>query len=264
MLPSMPGGSDQDGVGPPALNIEALEVPDAGQAEVVDSARLASSAYPRRHRVAQTAVRLCLFLLVLLHPIRPAGSQAVWEPPTELSVPGDHKPTVRRELITKLRVAEFTVVLEETKLSDVQSHLGGTMGQRGDASEALAWLCLHGRDDGGSWVLWLEAGAVHGGTVGAFQLRHLDATTQVDKRCQPILNSTRGIELASGIRLGLPRAETIRILGRPTTSAGNTLLYAYEHQEAIRGETATASNRLTIGFRNAVLDAVDVWKMTVF
>jgi hypothetical protein len=206
-------------------------------------------------------LRLWLFLLVLPFSIRPASGQTVWEPPSDLSVPGNHKPTVRREQITSLRVAEFAVVLEETKLSDVQSRLGGTIGQRGDASEALTWLCFHGHHDGGSWVLWLEAGEIHGQSVGGFHLRKINPSTQVDKRC-PVLGST-SIELPRGLRLGLSRAQTMKILGRPTKSAGDTLLYAYEHKEAIRGEPVTASNRLTIRFRDAVLDAVDVWKMTV-
>jgi hypothetical protein len=169
---------------------------------------------------------------------------------------------VRRELVTSLRVADFTVVLEETKLADVRSRLGGSIGQRGDASGALEWLCFHGRDNRGSWVLWLESGEIHGRTVGAFQLRSIDASAQVDKRC-PLLDATRAIEVASGIRLGLARAKTIEILGRPTKSAGDTLLYAHEHRDGTRGQPATASNRLIIRFRNEILDAVDVWKMTV-
>jgi hypothetical protein len=213
--------------------------------------------------VADNSRQLWLFLPLLLLSIRQAGTQTLWEPPKELSVPDNHGPTVDRELITSLRVGELTVVLEETKLSDVQSHLGGTVGQRGDASGALAWLCLHGRHDGGSWALWLEAGEIHGGNIGALQLRHVNASTQFDSRCQ-VIGSTRGVELVRGIRLGLSSAQTIKILGRPTTAADDTLLYAHEHQEPIRGEIATASNRLTIRFRKAVLDAVDVWKMTVF
>jgi hypothetical protein len=53
------------------------------------------------------------------------------------------------------------------------------------------------------------------------------------------------------------RAQTMKILGRPTTSAGDTLLYSHEREEPIRGQIATATNRLTICFRNTVLDAVE-------
>jgi hypothetical protein len=207
--------------------------------------------------------RLWLFFVVLTVYIRPVSGQTVWEPPNELGVPGDSKPAVRREAITRLRIAAFTVILGETRLSDVQSHLGGTIGQRGDPSEFLDWLCFHGRDAGGLWALWLEAGEIHGGTVGAFQLRRVDAATQFDQRCQSIAGSTGSVKLPGGVRLGLSRAQAIRILGRPTKSTGDTSLYAHEHQDVIRGEPFTASNRLTIRFRNAILDALDLWKMTV-
>jgi hypothetical protein len=202
-------------------------------------------------------------LLVLALSVCPARAQTVWEPPPQLSVPGNHKPTVRREFITSLRVTGFTVVLEKTKLTDVQSRFGGTIGKRGDASEALDWLCFHGRDNGRSWVLWLEAGEIHGRTVGAFQLRGIDLGQQVDRRC-PSLDSTGGVNLPNGIRLGLTRPHAIEILGRPTKSEGDTVLYRHEHLEALRGRSATASNSITLGFRDGVLDAVDVWKMTVF
>src|ERR1700733_6499388 len=151
--------------------------------------------------MAHTSRRQWLCLVVLPVQIRAASGQTVWEPPTELAVPGDAKPSVRREPITRLRVNAFTVILEETTLSDVQSHLGGTIGQRGDASEALAWLCFHAHDAGGLWALWLEAGEIHGGAVGAFQLRRLDGATQFDQRCQSIAGSTSSVELPGGVRL---------------------------------------------------------------
>ncbi len=49
------------------------------------------------------------------------------------------------------------VNLEETPLKEVQKGLGGTIGSRGDASEALRWLCFHGSDAKGRWALWLES-----------------------------------------------------------------------------------------------------------
>ena len=152
-------------------------------------------------------------------------------------------------------------MLEETQLSDVRSRFGGTIGKRGDASEALAWLCLHGSDEGGLWAVWLEAGEIHGGAVGAFQLRRINASEPIDMRCQA-LGSNRRIELPTGVQLGLAQSQAVKMLGPPTATAGDTSLYEHEHQEGVRRE-ATASNRLTIRFRDGVVDAVDVWKMTV-
>lgn len=211
----------------------------------------------------EVIARLWLFLVVLTLSVRPASGQTMWEPPSELSVQGDHRPTMRREQITRVRVAAFTVILETTTLSAVQSHLGGTIGRRGEAAEAVAWLCFHGRDTGGVWGLWLEAGEVHAETVGAFQLRRFDAATQFDQRCQSIDGSNGGIELPAGLRLGLSSAQTIRILGRPTTIIGDMSLYKHERQAIIRGQPFTVSNILKMRFRNMILEALDVWKMTI-
>jgi hypothetical protein len=73
----------------------------------------------------------------------------IWQPPI-LDLPDmlTHA-TVPKEIITKLRVAKMQVILEETPLNDVEKDLGGTIGSRGDASEALQWLCFHGSDSKG-------------------------------------------------------------------------------------------------------------------
>lgn len=207
-------------------------------------------------------LRFAVVPVFLLLCVSLACSQAVWEPPADLSVSGIHRPTVGRELVTAIRIAGIDVVLEETQLSDVRSRLGGTIGTRGDASEALAWLCLHGSDEGGRWAIWLEAGEIHGGAVGAFQLRRINAGEPIDTRCQA-LGSDRRIDLPAGLRLGLAQTQAVKTLGAPTATAGDTSLYAHEHVETIGGETATASNTLTVRLRGSVIDAIDVWKMTV-
>jgi len=185
----------------------------------------------------------------------------VWEPPERLSNPVDHSPPRRLEFITNLRVAAVTVILEHTRLATVQSQIGGAIGRRGDASQALAWLCVHGRDARGVWALWLEAGEIHGGTVGAFQLRRLDSHSRFDGRCQSVAGSSA--VLADGVRLGLSGAQITRILGRPASAAGDTWLYTYEHPQVVRGEPFTTSSTLIIRFHNAILDAVDFWKATI-
>jgi hypothetical protein len=206
---------------------------------------------------------LCLVLTLLTLPGRPASAQMTWEPPPgSLSMPVELRPTVERELIAELRVASFAVILEETKLSDVQMRLGGTIGQRGDASEALRWLCFSGRDANGPWILWLESGAMHGGTVGGFQLRRADRNTSFDPRCHALPDSTASIALPGGIALSQSRQQVIGTFGRPTMSLYDTSLYVHQHQERVAGGSFTTSSHIALRFRDAILDAIDLWRVT--
>ena len=102
-----------------------------------------------------------------------SSGQVIWGPPawTYDEIP---KATVSKQMLATLRVSGFPVTLENTNMDDVASSLGGTIGQKGDAGKFEEWLCFHGTDANGSWVLWLESGKIDGGTVGSFHWRRLN------------------------------------------------------------------------------------------
>jgi hypothetical protein len=90
-------------------------------------------------------------------------NSAIWEPPSTIDIPGSVKAGVPREMITSLRVAGESIVLDETDLKAVQSRVGGTIGHRGDAGGSLDCLCLHGSGVQGRWASWLMSGEINGG-----------------------------------------------------------------------------------------------------
>ena len=53
-------------------------------------------------------------------------------------------------------------------MEDAKQSLGGEIGVKGDAGDALEWFCFHGADALGRWVLWLENGEINGGLIGSF------------------------------------------------------------------------------------------------
>ncbi len=114
------------------------------------------------------------------------GSSVVWQPPT-LELP-DNLPeaTVRKPIVTALRVGKSQVTLEKTTLSGTQKLLGGTTGHRGDAGDYVEWLCLHGTDANGQWALWLESSEVAGGVVDGFALQRMHSNATPDRRCSTL------------------------------------------------------------------------------
>lgn len=172
------------------------------------------------------------------------------------------KATVPKEMIASLRVSGVTITLEEdSELEALPRMFGGEIGSQGDAADSLGWLCLYGSDSAGPWVLWLESGEIDGPYVGAFQWRRVSRSAQFDERCSA-LPDTSEVKLPIGLGLGSSEAKVIRILGRPTSRRGNTLLYEHEHDKLIRGEQFFSSNVVIVALRGGVVWAIQVAKTT--
>lgn len=202
---------------------------------------------------------LITVLLVTTSAALAQSAGVVWQPPT-LDVP-DTLPqaTVSKEMITKLRLAGMEIILEVTPLNDVQKNLGGTIGSRGDASEALQWLCFHGSDAKGRWVLWLESSEMGGGAVDGFAWQRIAEQATPDPRCR---TQDAEIDLPIRLALGFTELEVRRNLGAPTTKYRNTLIFDHEHEETVRNEPFTASNTVYVELRGGAVWTVQVWKDT--
>jgi hypothetical protein len=191
---------------------------------------------------------------------RSPGDQVVWAPPVWSFMRATPKATVSREILATLRVSDFSIRLEDTKMEDVASTLGGTLGGRGDAGDSVEWLCLYGTDGSGPWVIWLESGEIDGGTVGSFQWQRLAKSAVLDRRCQ-MLGEAK-VELPIALRLGTGEAEVLKNLGQPTVRHGNRLIYVHEHQESIRGEPYISENIVAVLLRAGRVWAIEVSKTT--
>src|SRR5450755_632265 len=123
-------------------------------------------------------------------------------------------------------------------MDDVRTHLGGTIGHTGDAAAYQEWLCFHGTDSKGRWVLWLESGEIDGGMVGSFQWQRLAKHAEIDQRCRMLQNAA--VELPIALQLGITEKEVLKTLGAPTVRRGDRLIYVHEHDESIRNEPYTS------------------------
>ena len=191
----------------------------------------------------------------------PTPEEIKWQPPTihsPLSLP---QPTVPREIVSRIRVSKLLVVLEETKMTDVQKRLGGSFGHSGDASEALEWLCYYGADAEGRWALWLESSETAGGAVDGFLLQRLERDTRMDRRCGDLQDGR--IDLPIPLNLGITEKQVQRLLGKPTLKFRNTLVFGHEHAETLHQKPYTASNTVYIALRRGVVWAIEAWKSTL-
>ncbi|HTW60748.1 MAG TPA: hypothetical protein VMD55_03010 [Terracidiphilus sp.] len=184
------------------------------------------------------------------------GGLLVWGPPKAEWPDALPKPTVTTDLVEGLRIGGWPVKLEETKLVEAQEHFGAIVGSRGDASGALAWLCLRGSDDGGLWALWLYSGEIDGPAIGGFQWQRLSPDLRLDRRCK-FLDSRHGsVELPFQLRLGMAEAQVEAEIGPPSGRYRDSAVYSHEHSLTLHGEPYTVSGDILITYRSGKVSTI--------
>jgi hypothetical protein len=193
-----------------------------------------------------------------------SSNRVIWSPPRIQWPEVEFPSTVPKEMIGKLRIANFQIVLEETELEAAQKHFGGTIGYRGDGGDSEAWLCLHGSDADGPWIFWLTSGDLDGPAIMGFQWRRLPPNETPDRRCGLISPGKGGIELPLALRPGMRESEMRKILGRPSFVSGKTLIYYHEHPETINNLPYSADNMILIVLRDGIVLAIEASKTTTY
>lgn len=191
-----------------------------------------------------------------------APQTAVW-PPLHVPVFEEKaKSTKPNELVSALRINHRPIRLEQTTLAELEKQYRAEIGQQGDASEFLEWVCMTGTTDGQRWVLWLESGEIDGGNVGGFQLRRIGGQVQLDTRCRTVDAPALIWTMPNSLAVGMRESEVIKTLGKPTGRKSNILYYEHQRKTVIRGEPYDVVNTVTLVLRDGVVWAIQVWKTT--
>lgn len=187
---------------------------------------------------------------------------AVWAP---LHVPvfeEQAKSVKPKELVSALQINHRRIRLEQTTLTELGKQYRTEIGQQGDASEFLQWVCMTGTTDGQRWVLWLEGGEIDGGNVGGFQLRRIGGQVKLDTRCRTIATPAPISTMPNMLTVGMTESEVVKILGTPTARKPNSLYYEHQRKTVIRSEPYDVVNNVTLVLQDGVVWAIQVWKTT--
>ena len=202
----------------------------------------------------------CLTLLLVSVAFGQTTARAVWEPP-EWNFPQEAKATVPKQMLTSLRVSTVSIMLEKTRLDRVEKLIGGEIGAKGDAGDAVQWLCFRGTDRGSDWIIWLESGEIDGGYVGSFQWQRISGETEIDHRCHA-LKGTAIVKLATPLQLGMQEADVLKMLGKPSLRSGESLIYLHEHEESVNGVPYDSSNIVMVRVHGGEVTSIAVSKTT--
>lgn len=180
----------------------------------------------------------------------PERKVTVWGPPKAdwpMEMP---KPTVPKEMITRLNVVGWPIELEETELERARKHFGLVIGSSGDASEALSWICFQGSDEGGAWALWLYSSEIDGAEIGGFQWQRIPSNLRVDRRCKSLDTQQGTVELPIRLHLGVTEPEVVAELGLPSGRHRHSVVYFHEHNLTLHELPYTAGNDVLITYDN--------------
>lgn len=201
-----------------------------------------------------------LWLLMCAAYAQTGRKESLWEPPLLFTATGEiPKGTVAKDIVRALQVSDKTVVLEETKLMDIQAHFTAIIGNRGEAGDYLEWLCFYGAHH--KWVLWLTGGEIDAGAISGFQWHLVPAGAQIDGRCRQLTDSA--VTLPNTVRLGMTERDLFHVMGQPTKRQGQRLLYVHEEELTIRNQPYTETNVVVVDIRQGVVSAIAVSKSTV-
>jgi hypothetical protein len=183
---------------------------------------------------------------------------ALWEPPYVDfgNTPADA--TMISERIPAVVVGSFLILLDQTPMLDVAKRFDLEMGQTGDASESLRWICLTGADADGRWGLWIDSGEINGDSVGGFRMIRIDAARKVDMRCRI---TSMAITNPAGLRLGMTPAQLQQTLSAPSAVMGETSLYVFGGSGA---DGSTIDSVIAVAFSNGTVERFAVSKSQVF
>jgi hypothetical protein len=188
----------------------------------------------------------------------PHSPRVIWGPPN-LKLPTTFpKPSIKGEIIKGLRIEGWPVTLEKTELAQAKRHFGAVIGNRGDASEALSWICLQGSDDRGAWAIWLYSGEIDGPAIAGFQWQRVPPEARLDHRCKLLDRLQGSVELPVHLTLGMSEAQVVAVLGRPSGTLHNVAIYSHEHKLTIHNEPYTLENDVLIEYGDGKVSTVVV------
>lgn len=159
-------------------------------------------------------------------------------------------------MIIGLKVAGIPIQLERTHLDVISRSLGAAEGARGDAGEALGWICLYGRDQRGYWGLWLMSGEIDGPVIGSFQWQRLPSNARFDQRCRFLADPLRAVDLPIDVRLGMKTSEIDAVIGTPTSKFRNLWVYSHQQSLKLNDEPYSADNDVILRFDEGEVSAI--------
>ncbi len=152
-------------------------------------------------------------------------------------------------------IGTWSAPFEDTPLTEVQKHFGGTIALQGDAGNAERWLCYDLPDS--HQRLWLTAYEINGGRVAEVTMTQVTAPAQ-SPQC-PVLPAGTKVNVDGLVALGAAPAALTSKLGKPGLQKAD---WAAWHREVPSGKDCTEDESLAVRSDNGHIAYFTAYRTT--
>jgi hypothetical protein len=186
-----------------------------------------------------------------------------WEPPGLWGRTVSVGFTVAKDMVPRITIGSFRVILEQTYLDEASTRLGSAIGHEGEGGEEEWWVCTQGQDEKIPWALWLRSGDIDNGNngrvFGGFTMLRRSANENLDSRCG---RSKGRVSLPIPLRLGMSREQVLSTLGPPTLQSEGFLFYSHHSIATVGPKLGDLISQLYIRLNGNMVDGIGVWHFT--
>ncbi|HVY89320.1 MAG TPA: hypothetical protein VG942_10660 [Hyphomonadaceae bacterium] len=176
-------------------------------------------------------------------------------PPTLwVDLPPVYQPAAHNPSDGKFKLGNRTIEFEKTKLTALASDIKMPVGERGDASTSLHWVCMHAANQ----RIWLTSDEIGGGKIDGIVLATPAPGEKASKACQSAPASLAKVSLPHGLSLGMTEEALRTLLGKPSYAKNGIIGYVFE-QTAGQGQV---SARLWVRIDGGKISALDLGQVT--
>ena len=137
--------------------------------------------------------------------------------------------TVKKPIALQFTLGAFTGHFEGTTLDEVSKAAnGGIIQHQGDAGTSMYWLCYTSPDKRAPQKLWIMSDGEMGGRehgVTEVITVPMPLNTEPTTVCPALPANMQAVSIDQAIKLGMKRANLIKMLGKPTKVQGDWLVF---------------------------------------
>ncbi len=181
--------------------------------------------------------------------VKPAQADDALPPPPAPRLSAQVPSTLARMPVSYLRLGILKITLEKTSLDRVREVVRtGSIGEQGDASEHIYWLCYTLQTKVGFQRVWIISSGEFGGprhTVDTIVAASIENVSVETASCPKLDAKFQPVSLDRRTWLGLSRNALVHQLGQPSLEDGEQLEFSYT------GKVATKQLRTVTRKRHA-------------
>lgn len=170
-------------------------------------------------------MRRVLLLIAGLMAALPAAAAPLAGPPQiKVELPPEFTKAAKNPAAGDIRLGAKVIPLEKMKIQDLANQLKNPVGERGDASSSLHWVCL----TAGEQRFWFTSDEMGGGKINGVAATKVVAGEKVDPSCRNAGAANATLKLPNGVAVGMDEAALRATMGKASYDRSGVVGWYFE------------------------------------